>query len=193
MNNGDENKFDDKLMAMAAGLPRDVSPERDLWQGIEQAINLPAKPAGTVWNTLWAQAAAVVLLVAGSSGVTYLAVKDDGGYRGPQVISADNIFESVAGDFGRQFTLGNDYLEARDKLESGLEEKMQALSADAREDVIKNLQTIRVAISEINEALAKEPGNTLLQDLLLSTYHEEISLMVKVDGIANSAMRRDDI
>jgi hypothetical protein len=33
----------------------------------------------------------------------------------------------------------------------------------------------------------------LLQELLLSAYHGEISLMKKVDGIANSAMRRNDI
>lgn len=193
MNNGDDKNIDDSLMALAARLPTEVTPERDLWPGIEQAIARPAKPAGGVWNTVWAQAAAVVLLVAGSSGITYFAVKDDGVYRGPQIVSADNIFESVSGDFGRQFTLGNDYLEARNELEGGLEEKLESLSPDAREDVIKNLNTIRVAINEINESLAREPGNPLLQELLLSTYHEEMSLMIKVDGIANTAMRREDI
>ena len=193
MNNGDDKKPDDKLMAMAASLPKDMAPERDLWPGIEQAIARPAKPAGGVWNTVWAQAAAIVILVAGSSGITYVAVKGDGAYRGPQIISSDNLFESVSGDFGQQYTLGNDYLEARDELEGGLEEKLESLSPDAREDVIKNLNTIRIAIQDINESLAKEPGNTLLQELLLSTYHEEMSLMIKVDGIANTAMRREDI
>ncbi len=193
MNNGDDKKFDDELMAIAASLPTDITPERDLWPGIEQAIARPVRPADGVWNTVWAQAAAIVLLVAGSSGITYFAVKGDGGYRGPQIISSDNLFESVSGDFGQQFTLGNDYLEARNELEGGLEDKLESLSPDAREDVIKNLNTIRVAIKEINESLAREPGNTLLQELLLSTYHEEMSLMVKVDGIANTAMRREDI
>ena len=59
--------------------------------------------------------------------------------------------------------------------------------------VISNLNTIRKAIQELNDALAEEPDNVLLQDLLLSTYHEEMALMRRVDGIANSAMRRDDI
>ena len=193
MNNGNDRKPDDKLMAMAASLPKDMAPERDLWPGIEQAIARPAIPAGGVWNTVWAQAAAIILLVAGSSGITYFAVKGDGAYRGPQIISSDNLFESVSGDFGQQYTLGNDYLEARDELEGGLEEKLESLSRDAREDVIKNLNTIRIAIQDINESLAKEPGNMLLQELLLSTYHEEMSLMIKVDGIANTAMRREDI
>ena len=193
MNSGEDKNIDDSLMAMAASLPTEITPERDLWPGIEQAIARPARRGGGVWNTVWAQAAAIVLLVAGSSGITYFAVKGDGGYRGPQVISADNIFENVSGDFGQQYTLGNDYLEARDKLEGGLEEKLQSLSPDAREDVIKNLNTIRVAIKDINDSLAKEPGNSLLQELLLSTYHEEMSLMIRVDGIANTTMRREDI
>ena len=192
MNNDDDRKADDELMAMAASLQPGVTPGRDLWPGIEQAILRPAKPA-RAWNTVWAQAAAVVLLIAGSSGITWLAVKGDVDYRGPLVISSDNLFEPVSGEFGRQFTLGNDYLEARNRLEGGLEEKLESLSPEAREVVVTNLNTIRVAIKDINNSLAEEPGNTLLQELLLSTYHEEMSLMIKVDGIANTAMRREDI
>ena len=192
MNNDDDRKVDDELMAMAASLPAGVTPGRDLWPGIEQAILRPAQPA-RAWNTVWAQAAAVVLLIAGSSGITWLAVKGDVDYRGPLVVSSDNLFEPVSGEFGRQFTLGNDYLEARNRLEGGLEEKLESLSPEAREVVVTNLNTIRVAIKDINNSLAEEPGNTLLQELLLSTYHEEMSLMIKVDGIANTAMRREDI
>ena len=195
MNNDDDRKADDELMAMAASLPAGVTPGRDLWPGIEQAILQPSQPAkpARAWNTVWAQAAAVVLLIAGSSGITWLAVKGDADYRGPQVISSDNLFEPMSGEFGRQFTLGNDYLEARNRLEGGLEGKLESLSPEAREVVVKNLNTIRVAIKDINNSLAEEPGNTLLQELLLSTYHEEMSLMIKVDGIANTAMRREDI
>ena len=76
MNNDDDRKVDDELMAMAASLPAGVTPGRDLWPGIEQAIAQPVKPA-RAWNTVWAQAAAVVLLIAGSSGITWLAVKGD--------------------------------------------------------------------------------------------------------------------
>ncbi len=198
MNNSDETKLDEELMAMAARLPTGVSPEHDLWPGIEQAITRPARPARTAWNSVWAQAAAVVLLVAGSSGITYVAVKDGSQYRGPEVLDPDNVFEAVlfepvSGDFGQRYTLGNEYLAARDQLEGGLEDKLDSMSTQTRDDVVKNLNTIRVAIKDINEALVKEPDNILLQELLLSTYHEEISLMTKIDGIASAAMRRDDI
>lgn len=192
MNTGDETRFDDELTELAAKLPAAVSPDRDLWPGIEQAIARPARRGAGIWNTPWAQAAAVVLLVAGSSGITYVAVRD-GGPPAVEIIYTDNLFESVSGDFGQQYTLGNEYLDARSQLEDNLQEKLNSLSPEARGEVVKSLNTIRVAISDINQALAAEPDSILLQELLLSSYHDELSLMKKVDGIANSAMRRDDI
>jgi hypothetical protein len=192
MSNSDETKFDEELTRLAAAMPTEVSPDRDLWPPIEQAITRPAERANAIWNTPWAQAAAVVLLVAGSSGITYVAVKSDR-QQAPVVIDTANIFETVSGDFGRQYTLGNEYLDAHSELQTSLDEKLQLLSPEARDEVIKNLVTIRTAIKDINQALAAEPDNVLLQDLLLSAYHGEISLMKKVNGIANSAMRRNDI
>lgn len=189
----DDNKFDDELMAKARELPRTAMPQRDLWPAIEEAIREPvAAPQRSPWNTVWAQAAAVVLLVAASSGITYYVTHDDG-YRGPQVVSVDSVFEQVSGDFGASYSLGSEYLEARSQLEGSLEEKLAALTPVARADVIENLNTIRRAINDINEALSEQPDNVLLQKLLLSTYHEEMNLMIRVDGIANSAMRREDI
>jgi hypothetical protein len=192
MNSNDDSTFDDELNRLAAKLPTEVSPDRDLWPEIEQAITTPAKHHGTSWNTPWAQAAAVVLLVAGSSGITYVAVRDDGP-QSPVVIDSTNVFETVSGDFGRKYTLGNEYLDAHGELQNELDEKLEFLSPESRDEVIKNLNTIRAAIKDINQALAAEPDNILLQELLLSAYHGEISLMKKVDGIANSAMRRNDI
>ena len=189
----DDNEVDERVMALAAAMPKEVAPERDLWPAIEQVISQPARPQRSAWNTVWAQAAAIVLLVGGSSGITYLAVKDDGMGVVPGNVVIFGDLETVSGDFGERYTLGNEYLDARTQLEGTLQQKMNALTPEAREAVVGNLNTIRVAIKELNTALAKEPDNVLLQELLLSTYHEEISLMRKVDGIANSAMRRDDI
>jgi hypothetical protein len=193
MTSSDETSFDDELTELAARLPAGVSPGRDLWPAIEQGISASGKAqAATVLGFSWAQAAAVVLLVAGSSGITYVAVSDSG-LRAPEIIYTDNVFETVSGDFGQQYTLGNQYMDARSQLESNFEGKLNALSPDARSDVVQNLNTIRLAIRDINQALAAEPDNTLLQELLLSSYHDEMSLMKKIDGIANSAIRRDDI
>ena len=191
-----DDKFDDKLMALAAELPKELSPERDLWPEIRQSIEPATRGSRSTWQGVWAQAAAVVLLIGGSSGLTYLAVKDDGIADVPSAMTEAQIFgelEPVSGDFGATYTLGNEYIDARGQLEGSLEQKLDSLTPEARAEVIRNLNTIRLAIKEMNTSLAAQPDNVLLQELLLSAYHEEINLMKKVDGIANSAMRRDDI
>lgn len=193
MNETDDKNFDDELMAAAADLNTEVSPERDLWPGIEQVISQPAKPARTVWNSVWAQAAAVLLLVGGSSGVTYLATTKDANVVSPVVGEPALVFESVSASFGSMYNLGPDYQDARRSLAAKLDEELSRLTLEERDNVQKNIEVIRTAIDDINLALAEEPDNALLQKLLINTYREELDLMIRVDGITSAAMRRGDI
>jgi len=195
MNDTDNTKFDDELMAAAAALSEEVAPGRDLWPEIEQAITLPAKPARTAWNSVWAQAAAVLLLVGGSSGVTWLAVSDNAVETLPiaNLAAPDLRFQPVSGSFGSMYNLGPDYQDARRSLSVKVDGQLELLSADERELVQKNIEVIRTAIDEINTALADEPDNALLQKLLISTYREELDMMIRADGITSAAMRRGDI
>lgn len=193
MNVDDDTRFDEELMARAAKLDASVEPSRDLWPEIAAAISVPARPNRSVWNSVWAQAAAVLLLVGGSSGVTYLAVKDGGDSTLPVIGTQDLVFTPVSGSFGSQYTLGPDYQDARRELASRVEERLENLAPETREDVLANLESIRQAIEDINRALAEEPDSVLLQELLLDTYRDELSLMNKVDGITRAAMRRGDI
>ncbi len=193
MNEYSDKNFDDELMAAAAELATEVRPERDLWPGIEQTISQPAIPARTVWNNVWAQAAAVLLLVGGSSGVTYLAMTDGAETVSPVAEGPTLIFESASASFGSMYHLGPDYQDARRSLAVKVNEEMNRLSAEERADVQKNIDFIRTAIEDINEALAAEPDNELLQKLLLDTYRDELNLMIRVDEITSAAMRRGDI
>ena len=194
MNERDDNANNAGLMAKAAKLSTAVTPERDLWPGIEQAITAPPRRERSMWNTAWAQAAAVVLLVGGSSGLTYLAMTADEDATVPGVSSPQALtFEPVAGSFGSQYNLGPDYLDARRVVSNNLDEQLDRLSPEAREAVQHNMATIQKAIADINLALAEDPDNVLLQQLLIDTYHDELALMRRVDGISNAAMYREDI
>ena len=174
-------------------LATEVTPDRDLWPGIEQAISQPANLARTVWNSVWAQAAAVLLLVGGSSGVTYLAVTENANVLSPVAGGPTLVFEPVSGSFGSMYNLGPDYQDARRSLEAKVVQELSRLTPEEREAVQKNIEVIRSAIRDINRALAEEPDNALLQKLLLSAYREELDLMMRVDGITSAAMRRGDI
>jgi len=196
INNSAEDAPRDALMAAAAALPKEIRPGRDLWPGIEQKLrNTPQRGWNSRgrFNGLFTQAAAILLIIGASSGLTYLAVKDDGKQVSPVVTDVTRIFEPVSGSFGSRYNLGPDFQDARDSLAARLEIEMRKLSPESRAEVQENLDAIHAAIVEINKALADEPENVLLQSLLLRTYHDELALMQKVGGIKNSAMRRTDI
>ena len=118
--------IDDKLDQAARQLATEVAPQRDLWPGIEQAIRTPRRRMP--W---YAQAAAVVLLVGGSSGVTYLAVKDSSG---PTVsVSPELVFERAA--FGGDYHLGPGFQAARNSLRAQLDAELGRLSPEAQQDI----------------------------------------------------------
>jgi hypothetical protein len=193
MNATDDKNIDEKLMARAAKMDTSVMPGRDLWPEIAAAISEPARPERPQRSTWWAQAAAVVVLVGGSSGLTYLAVNNNDEpvtvVGGTQTL----VFEPVSGSFGSQYNLGPDYQDARRGLAANLDGALHNLPPATRDEVVTNIETIRQAIEDINKALAEEPDNVLLQELLLGTYRDELSMMMKVDVITSAAMRRGDI
>ena len=181
-----EIERDDKLIAEASKLSTEISPERDLWPGIEQAIRVPQRSR---WTPRFAQAAAVVLLVGASSMITWMATKDQA--RIIEVVPADLVFEQAS--FGGRYALGVGYQEAHRDLQAQLDAELVRLSPDARKEVEENLAMIRGAIGQINKALADEPDNPLLQELLLQTYREELAMMQRVGGLTQHVMSRKDI
>ncbi len=178
---------DDKLMKDAGRLSRSIAPERDLWPDIEAAIQEPKSSGG---STPWLyQAAAVVLLVAGSSGVTYFAMQ--GEEPAPVVAPQDLFYERAA--FGNNYSLGPGFTDARGGLASKLEAQLEKLPPEDRANVEQNLKLIRDAIEEINAELAKDPNNAQLQALLLKTYREELTLMRRIGDLTQSVISRNDI
>lgn len=184
-----ENKsFDDRLMEAARTLETKVTPERDLWPNIENAI---AKPSRGRWNTVFAQAAAVVLLVGASSGLTYLVMTKQSPYTTPAADGRPLTYESAS--FGDNYMLGPNYQDARNTLRAQFDDQLERLTPEEKAELVKNVNAIRSVIEEINRALTNDPDNALLQELLLNTYQEELSLMMKVDGVTKAAMYRNDL
>jgi hypothetical protein len=189
-----EDRETDPLLRAARELPRGIAPSRDLWPGIEREITAPAPSRRWDWSRIAAQAAAVVMLVGGSSAVTWVVLEE--GQPGVETAATTPPleFEMVAGSFGGRYHLGPEFIDARNGLAAGLDAKLKQLPPETRQAIEKNIADIRGAISEMNRALANQPDNALLQDLLLGAYREELSLMRKVDTMAAaSEMRRTDI
>lgn len=181
-----EMEREDEFVKKAANLAQQISPERDLWSGIEETISRPQRHRFT---PRFAQAAAVLLLIGASSGLTWLSMKDR--MQIVEVVPANLAVQQAS--FGGRHALGGEYQEAHRDLEALLETELARLSPEARKEVELNLAMIRGAIGQINEALADEPDNQLLQELLLQAYKEELTLMQRVGGLTQHVMSRRDI
>lgn len=179
--------FDDKLDRAARQLATEISPDRDLWPGIAEAIE--DAPRRSRWTPMLAQAAAVVLLVGASSGITYMLMSD--GSAPVTQISPELVFEQAT--FGTDYNLGPEFQEARDGLRAELDAEMERLSPEARENVRANLDLIHTAIVDINAALAEQPDNVALQQQLMRAYREELTLLRRVGGLTRNVMTRNDI
>lgn len=178
--------FEDKLDRAARQLRTEVSPERDLWPGIEEAI---AAPRRSRWTPVLVQAAAIVLLVGASSALTYVVVKGD---NAPVVsIAPELVFEQAA--FGGNYHLGPGFQDARNSLRAELEVELSRLSPEVQQDIQENFDVIHAAIVEINTALEQDPDNALLQQKLLRAYREELNLLRRVGNVTRNVMTRNDI
>lgn len=178
-------RTDDKLMDAASRLTTEISPERDLWPGIEGALDAPRRAA---WAPLLAQAAAVVLLVGASSTITYLAVTG----KEPVVeVAPELLFEQTS--FGGHYRLGPEFQDARDSLAVQLDRELARLSAESRTDVEENLAFVHAAIADINDALVEDPDNVMLQAKLLQAYREQLSVLRRVSNLTRNVMMRNDI
>ncbi len=90
-----------------------------------------------------------------------------------------------AAAFGPGYALDPEYAAARQQLVAMLAERIDRLPPSARQKVENNLAELRRAADEINAALALQPGDALLEELLLNTYQDELAVLASVNQLAN--------
>jgi hypothetical protein len=184
-----------RLDARLRELPLEVAPGRDLWPDIAARFDERATsvaPATRRSSGLW-QVAAAVVLVAGSSLLTASLLD-----RSPSIqqaaVPADPANGGTASEaavvlpaaFGPAGQLDPEYVAARRLLTRTLDRRIAALSPSARAKLEFNLGEMRRAADEINAALAEQPGDPLLEELLLKTYQDELAVLSNVSQLTDS-------
>lgn len=181
-----KNHSDDRaLLDQAAGLPRGLAPERDLWPDIEAKLGeqLPAAeaPTGTAGVTplrrrgpalqRWqAPALAASLLLALVVGYWLGQMETPSPLPVAEVQTAGTAAlqpVSLTEEVGLQ--------EARRAMAAEIEAGLNRLPADARQVVIENLTTINTALDEIDAVLARVPASGLDRQLLISMYTDQLA------------------
>ena len=177
------DRLDDALRA----LPPAVEPGHDLWPQIESRLERPgpARAGGTGRNGWLWQAAAAILLVVASSLITATFIRRDTGTPVAVAPTAPTAgVHAVPVAFGPTHVLSPEYDSARRQLSALLEQRIGRMPASARQKLEDNLAELRHAADAINSALAEQPGDPLLEELLLNTYQEELSVLAAANQLS---------
>ncbi len=158
-------------------LARGVEPVRDLWPAVRRRLERPEPTASeetgprvswVAW-TGWAVAAAALVLA-----FQVPELVDE-----PRPLSAGDI-AALPGTLALPIERARSgRLRARTHLLRVLAED-SSISPETQAIVKRNLQTIDEALTEIQRALATDPGNATLYRLLHSTYRQEAEIVAQV-------------
>ena len=171
------------ILARAADLPRSVDPPPEAWLNIRAAIERDkgaiAVNRGTserFWRRPYVLAAAVVLAAVLSSGGTAL-------YLNSRSADSSRVTASNTGSGGTPatfvaFTLEeNTYLRNVAVLQDLLDQQEASLAPETVAQLKASLRTIDEAILEARSALARDPANKMLIEMLSGTYRQKMDLM----------------
>ncbi len=197
----DDDGIDDErlhaLLARAAALPRNIDPPAEAWAGIRRAISNPvaAGRSGSsrrpvaFWQRPVFLAAAATLLVLGSSAITTTLIGDrTTAAQRPVAMSTSSDRTPPTGPATlAEFTLvENDYIRTASQLSELLQSGESTLSPETVAKLNESLRVIDAAIFEARRALAADPANRAIVEMLSGSYEQKLDLLRRTTEMARS-------
>lgn len=180
-----ERELNEALDAQLARLPREITPRRDLWPEIAARLQEDDAADAAVQTrhgrSMWWQLGAAVVLVSVSSLTTWFVMN-----RENSASEHMAAVELVQQELGAERFLPAGYVKARLELSVAYDESLARLSPATRQVVETNLRDIERSLKEIGDALARDPGNATLQQLLLAASTQELQYLDEVRRLALS-------
>lgn len=186
-----------ELQEMTDRLPREMEPPPEAWDAVraqmerDGAEHIPhARRGAAFWQRPEFLIAASLVLVVGSSAVTYRVSRDrDGAPTAPVAESRDRGAEGAVRAVSTlaQFTgKENEYLRRVNGLVAIMESGAVELAPETILKVKQSLAIIDAAILEARAALAGDPANRELIQMLESTYEKKLDLLQRTTEMARS-------
>jgi anti-sigma-K factor RskA len=176
-----------RILAQAADLPKSIDPPAESWSTIRAAIERDRKAvsahdlgsARPFWRQPYWLAAAAVLVAILSSGGTALYMSSRNADGGASSRSAANDASSGATPASlAAFTIEeNNYLRNVAVLQDLLDQQEALLAPETVAQLKASLRTIDEAILEARNALARDPANKMLIEMLSGTYRQKVDLL----------------
>ncbi|MBX7257443.1 MAG: hypothetical protein K1Y02_13855 [Candidatus Hydrogenedentes bacterium] len=164
-----------RIVAEARELPPSIEPSRDLWAGI--AVQLEALPRRQpVRRRPWRYALVAAMVAGAFIGGLVVARRNPDDAAGPDtgILAAGGKGGVVFAEFQ---TARTQYSDAREALLAALETNEASLSPETRAVIDENLAVIHQAVADIEAAIAHDPGNRNLMELLVAAYDDELGLL----------------
>jgi hypothetical protein len=153
-----------------AELPRGIEPPRDLWPAIAAGIAGEQRPPAVQPRWQWALAAGLAALTIGV-------------LLGRVSVTPQAEVTASSADISRGALFDAKFVAQRNQLRTSVLQKVEALPPAEREKLLRSITALRRAVEDIQSALGKDPGNALLQELLVNACQDE---MTNLSDIRNS-------
>jgi hypothetical protein len=179
-----DNERDESTRRQFSRLPQEIMPGRDLWPQIRAQIEPEAKiPRGASWSghsMRWALAASIAGFAIGIL-VTRAVVRERSAVMPSQRATVGLVPASV-------YAFAPPKAEAvRLDLRREAAATLSHLPPPTRARVQRNLMEIERALADIQVALKQNPNDALLQELLMTTYQNEVDTLSNVVMLARDA------
>ena len=179
------------LLVATAALPRDVAPPDTLWTSIRDTLDvrkvtaLPVAHATTrtIWSssTRRAVAAGVMLVVTGAIGVGIRQRTSQAPAARPITAYTTSLRTSAV----LATMIDRHYMPALDQLTASLQRTRAVTPPATFVAVDHGLEIVDSAIAETRAALARDPGNRDIADLLSANYQRKVDLLKRATELTS--------
>jgi anti-sigma-K factor RskA len=175
-----------RILARAAELPKSIDPPAEAWSNIRSAILRDESAVratnpdsrSRIWQRRYVLAAAAILVAVVSSGGTVLYMS--GHYsdaRNSRSVGNNSSAEATPAILAAFTIEENNYLRTASMLQDLLDQQEASLAPETVAQLKASLRTIDEAILEARNALARDPANKMLVEMLSASYRQKVDLL----------------
>ena len=174
-----------RILARAADLPKSIDPPAEAWSNIRAAIERDVEavaahdvsPTPGIWRRPYMLAAAAILVAALSSTGTAFYMSSRSANANSSSSLAGNAVGATPATLVAFTIEENNYLRNVAVLQDLLDQQEASLAPETVAQLKASLRTIDEAILEARNALARDPANKTLIEMLSGTYRQKVDLL----------------
>lgn len=176
-------------------LPREIAPPHDGWPALEARLRESGRPQADAGGPQGREAEPArrrrpyIMRIAALAAVlaaVVVGVSIDRWILSPGHPTSPGATIQAQGGAGQGITVAYvtdpRYVHEREQLLRSLNARLAKLPPPTRKKVLESLATIHRSMQQIQQALGREPGNALLQELLIDTYQDEMQVLSTVQA-----------